>query len=331
METIKMRLQYNNNKGISFIELLIVLAIMSVVTSAIFTAFNSQHKVHVIQDEVVEMQQNVRVGIDMITEDVMMAGYKMGATIQYTDLETPPAPTPVVSITNSSTGTDQLVIYYVVNSSANLPDLTTSTPNNQSSTSAITTVVEELSDITYNPWLNYPTPFRVIITDGERCDLILINNVINNGVGTDDRLNHPSYGGVNNNRLIHSYPAGSKIIFLPESSMVTYQINSNTLQRQSGLTGGTFDTVADDIENMQCAYILADGTEIADGSITTAQYEDVRAVRVTLVSRTRSLDSSWTSEGQPGFEDFAAVATSDGYRRRSLTAVVKIRNLGLEG
>jgi len=63
------------NKGFTLIELLIAMAITGIVAGAIFTAFQSQQKSYLIQDQVTEMQQNLRAAMDIMVREIRMAGY----------------------------------------------------------------------------------------------------------------------------------------------------------------------------------------------------------------------------------------------------------------
>jgi len=68
--------KYNiDNLGFTLIELLIGMAITSIVSAGIFTAFNSQQKIHIAQKQSVEMQQNLRAALLIMTSDIRMAGY----------------------------------------------------------------------------------------------------------------------------------------------------------------------------------------------------------------------------------------------------------------
>jgi type IV pilus assembly protein PilW len=63
------------NRGFTLVELMIALAVGGVVMAAVMTAFLSQHRSYLAQDEVVEMQQNARVAMDMMVRDIRSAGY----------------------------------------------------------------------------------------------------------------------------------------------------------------------------------------------------------------------------------------------------------------
>ncbi len=62
-------------KGFTIIELLIAILVGSIVMAGVMTAFLSQHKSYIVQDDVVEIQQNVRVSMDLIARDIRSAGY----------------------------------------------------------------------------------------------------------------------------------------------------------------------------------------------------------------------------------------------------------------
>jgi len=64
-----------NERGFTLIEILIALFLISIVTAAIYKTFRAQQKSYMIQEEVVEMQQNLRAGMEMITREIRMAGY----------------------------------------------------------------------------------------------------------------------------------------------------------------------------------------------------------------------------------------------------------------
>jgi type IV pilus assembly protein PilW len=61
--------------GFSFINLLVSIALIAIVLSALTTTFISQTQSYDVQEQVVEMQQNVRTAMDLITREVRMAGF----------------------------------------------------------------------------------------------------------------------------------------------------------------------------------------------------------------------------------------------------------------
>ena len=75
----------SNKKGFTLVELLVAMAISGIVAGAIFTAFLSQQKSYLVQEQVAEMQQNIRAAMDIMVREIRMAGYDptgfSGATI----------------------------------------------------------------------------------------------------------------------------------------------------------------------------------------------------------------------------------------------------------
>ena len=64
----------NREEGFTLIELLIAMALALVIISALSTAFISQRKTYVVQENVSEMVQTARAAMDTIAREVKMAG-----------------------------------------------------------------------------------------------------------------------------------------------------------------------------------------------------------------------------------------------------------------
>lgn len=74
-------------QGFTLIEMLIGLLLGGIVLAAVVGSFQSQHRSYLAQDYVAEAQQNLRTGMNMMTEEIRMAGYDpedgaAGATIE---------------------------------------------------------------------------------------------------------------------------------------------------------------------------------------------------------------------------------------------------------
>jgi type IV pilus assembly protein PilW len=65
----------NNELGFTLIELVIGLAISLILMGVAVSIFNVQRKSYIMQEQVTEMQQNVRVAMDMMIREIRMAGY----------------------------------------------------------------------------------------------------------------------------------------------------------------------------------------------------------------------------------------------------------------
>ena len=65
----------SNNKGFTLIEILIAMLISGIIAASIFSAFQSQQNSYIAQDQVAEMQQNIRAGLGLMVREIRMAGY----------------------------------------------------------------------------------------------------------------------------------------------------------------------------------------------------------------------------------------------------------------
>ena len=75
----------SSQKGFSLIELMVTMAIASILMAGIYTFYHQQLKTHVTQQQMVDMQQDARAAMYMMTRELRMAGYdpqNTGATIR---------------------------------------------------------------------------------------------------------------------------------------------------------------------------------------------------------------------------------------------------------
>lgn len=74
---IKMHSQFRMKRqnGFTLIELVVTLAIASLIMTAVYSAYVVQQKTYISQGDVTEMQQNIRASVLMLEKDIRMAGY----------------------------------------------------------------------------------------------------------------------------------------------------------------------------------------------------------------------------------------------------------------
>ena len=65
----------HTTRGFTLIEILIATAIGSLVLAAIVVTFVTQRKSYDLQEQMAEMTQNARIGVEMLSREVRMAGY----------------------------------------------------------------------------------------------------------------------------------------------------------------------------------------------------------------------------------------------------------------
>ena len=99
MRTTRDRLK--RSRGITILEVLIAMSLMAVVTTAVFQVYITQHKQYLMQDDISEIQQNVRVSVDELSRNIRMAGYDL--------------PTGMDCILASNTNPDTITLRYRVN------------------------------------------------------------------------------------------------------------------------------------------------------------------------------------------------------------------------
>lgn len=143
--------------------------------------------------------------------------------------------------------------------------------------------------------------------------------------------------------LDHFMQPGDQIVDLSSGSFALRIDDSQparpVLMMASGVAGGDptlypWKPVAVNVEDMQIAVHL-DTSEPPDGmgeiwvnsrDLTTAELMRVRAVRLSLVFRSNNEVVGWRSGRRPALEDRLIGATTDGYIRRVMTTIIKLRN-----
>jgi len=61
--------------GFTLVELMIALAIFGIASAAIYATYQSQQNSYIVQEDVTDMQQNLRAGMFFLKRDIKMAGY----------------------------------------------------------------------------------------------------------------------------------------------------------------------------------------------------------------------------------------------------------------
>ena len=75
----------SKESGFTLVEIMIAMLISGIVMTSIYSAFQSQQNTYIAQEQVAEMQQNIRAGLNIMMKEIRMAGYdpteNAGATI----------------------------------------------------------------------------------------------------------------------------------------------------------------------------------------------------------------------------------------------------------
>jgi prepilin-type N-terminal cleavage/methylation domain-containing protein len=65
----------DHEKGFTLVEFLVAIGISAIVLAAIYSVYYAQQKSYVVQEQVAEMQQNLRAAMYIMAREIRMAGY----------------------------------------------------------------------------------------------------------------------------------------------------------------------------------------------------------------------------------------------------------------
>lgn len=323
---VKNRLQ--SKYGFTLVELVVAMAIFSVICAAVFKVFDVSSKSYFVQEEVAAMQQSVRVSKLFLERDVRMAGSGLqnfsyhGEVAYALDFKN-----------GGANGTDEITIRYLdydeTACDSILPQLTV---NGTLVVNSINAMVNPdvggwAGNVTCGGNTYVGPPFSAIITspDSSKPDsnssVVSITQVQDNPGSSLDNLSFAD-------QMIYQYPAGSTINFFNEDKFeeLTYKIEDNILKRNN-------QSIAENIEDLQFSFGLdtdSDGKVdlwINSADLTDAQKEQVRCVDISILGRSEHVHRGYSGI-RPAIENHAAATTTDGYRRRLLKVRIKVRNLG---
>jgi hypothetical protein len=238
--------------------------------AAVYRTLITQQKTHTVQEQVSDMQQNVRAAMGQMTKEIRMAGY----------------------------GGDILASFDNVNGFTNII-----TPASNSATILLADQVGVLGQnaATGTNQLSM-TNASTIFNTGNKKYLCL------NG------LNHYSIQSVLENTItLTANLAEDHIVDEPVYLVkaITYNLGlsdgKNVIQRDEN-TGDGPQPLAENIESLQFTYFDANGN-------VTATEADIRMIKVTVTAKSNISDSEYKG--------------GDGYRRRTLTSDINVRNMGL--
>jgi prepilin-type N-terminal cleavage/methylation domain-containing protein len=313
-----------NKKGFTLVELMITMAVVGIIMAAVVAAFDVQQKSQVKQQLISEVQQNARAAMYLLAWDVRMAGYALGEG--------------KISIPVDD-GTD----WYYIKAIELIPN-------------GNTDMIEILyadSKAKSNLEADMPGPsaeWKVDDTAGfNDCDLVIISDVEHSAVmeithvqdGHKLQHNPADCSGLNpvggttwkDNK---PFSAGAQVHKL---RYMTYAIQDAGsahpwlgLDRNGALGGYSFVPFVDDIEDLQAVYIFEDEGEANNYNDTdmddTNDFDDIRAVRITIVARTRVQNEGFKGGRKPAIEGNPA-GPKDWYGRRVLSLELKIRNIDM--
>jgi type IV pilus assembly protein PilW len=240
-----------NRKGMTLIELLVVLVVSGILVAGVYRTFISQQHTFTVQEQVVDMQQNVRLAINRMTRELRMAGYGCtdgtvlgsGGVNGFTNIVTPGGDNVTVVIGFQTLIPTTLSAYAAANSNS----------------------------IFVNDVSGFDTGARKYIS---------INGLESHRIGSivGKEIRFPS------NKLKEEHWPGEPVYLV---MAITYSIGpfegKSCLLRDDHLGLVPPQPVAENIDNLQFAYFDANGNP-------TANPPDIRMIQVNLVARTDRTD-----------------------------------------
>lgn len=310
-------------KGVTLIELMIVLVIAAVLVGGIYSLFITQHRSYAVQDQVAGAQQDARAALDIMARDIRMAGSLVGGD-----------------------GFNVNTFTFAVN-----PQNGTPANSSPDQITAVGAAEEFLSGVN-------PVTVCTVDTSAKQVTLGVrdpVTNACNSvAIGSffdDNKKKYVAFegvnqvyeikpGGVSGSQLTLNDPppayienVGSKVFLV---KAITYLVTTaDGFLRRNDNTGAGAQPLAGDgvttfVEDLQFAYQVDGDTNWYNTTPAGKTNADIRMVKISLVVRTAVPDPKDTNFTQPPLEDHTAagsLAGPDGFRRRIYTTVVKVRNL----
>jgi prepilin-type N-terminal cleavage/methylation domain-containing protein len=253
--------RFRASQGFTMVEILFVTAILGLAMVSILGLYQSTQRSAYTQEEVVEVQQNLRVAMDMIVRDLRMAGFMIP-----TD-EAPISAAASNSITLQTAspfgkvariGADQTI------------------PSSVPTELHVAVGLGDMSDL-----FEAPNKVRIIRPPNQ---VDLLGNIIE-VKGKDRDVPRITFKDLAADDANIELKAGDIIARVPEGSVdfpcpVTYSLSGTELLRNDG---GSNQPVADKISGLAFTYIMDDGTR---NTSVLSDLQDIRAVEITLTGAT---------------------------------------------
>jgi prepilin-type N-terminal cleavage/methylation domain-containing protein len=255
---MEMNMIFKKEKGLTLIELLVAFVISGLLIAGLYRTFIGQQKTYTVQEQVIDMQQNVRAAVNRMMSEIRMAGFgnvSMVLPVTYTtgtfnnvlNLNTPTAGS--LTIVSADGGTSTLTVEGGIG-------------QNQ-------VIVSTLTDGQGNALFDTGNRKYISIGGVESHTITSIDS------GTKTiTLNGP---------LGFCHPVGTPAYTVRALSYQVATVNGiPTLLRNENMGDGV-QPQGDSIENLQFTYLDADGN-------VTANPLDIRIITVSLTARTERQD-----------------------------------------
>lgn len=343
-------LYHNDEKGYTLVELIIAVAIGIVLISAASATYVSQSRAFRTQENVSEVNSQSKIAHNIMSNNIRSAGF--GRPDDMNILETPVNGfSNVITPVDNTAAPDAVTILgglrfvgmiFPQGVGMNAIACPNKTPKTATVISLVSPSNEEI-EVPVGAVLSIDGFREVNVTncvqelDGS-CDSQFLT--INPPLANDFTLTDEDGDGLcDSGRPVYMYED------------YTYCVDGNGSLRRirgganvaacTGLAGSTDDVLVDNVEDVQFSYAVDANfdnqvdDQNGNGTIDAGDFLDnpadprsIKAVRINVLSRTDVQDVNFAGQGNPpaAIENRNHAATNDGFRRRWLQSMVKIRN-----
>ena len=296
-----------NGKGMTLIELMVVIVIMLICVMAVYNTFIFQHRAYIREGTITQIQEVGQQLLNLLRKDIMMAGYGVDKKLA------------LYIEDGGNNGPDRLYIndWEFISEDELLNGIygQTSFTGQPSSLSTITHDLDDDGTDDIKDCVSGNNAQRVI-TDyvGPNPETKKVARIV---CGSDNYALKEGNGGNASVNIEGTYVAPA----------IYYEIASNSLRRCSS---DGCQLLADNVVDMQIAYRDKNGTWYCDGTgacpMNPFDPENIALVRITIVTRSGKRTSSAVNTGRPAVENRQA-GNPDEYTYRVYTTQVSPRNL----
>lgn len=306
-----------SENGLTLMELLVAIAMTTIVVAAVFTTFIVQQRSFGTQDQVAEMVQSSKIAFNMLTDTIRNAG------LGYPEFEQP-------NINGNS------LVFEAVDSGANGgPDSITLIGGFR----MVATLAQALGFGSNQMRIDYIDEPEFNLTDKSHISI--------DGIGYARIIGCTSFtaegkcqasGIITLDRTVNvSYPVGRPVYIIED---ITFCVNGNReLQmRKRGADsgsctgGGDVDTILQNVDDLQFGYgVDTNNDNVIEWYDTPPAGNTVSAIRVGLVTRTMREDQDLSPASKPYSANGITLENNttpdnDRFRRMVWQMIVKIRN-----